>query len=74
MGTVAKKEFCCPLCGSRRYEEIRQGNGVIGPGYSSVLLFCRCSGCSIIFGDPTQFSYEKLLKEKIEEDKKKTNG
>ena len=48
-------EKCCPICGSEEYKEIRKSNGILGPGGHSVLQYCICKGCSIMFKDPNVF-------------------
>jgi len=45
----------CPICGSEEYKEVRKSNGILGPGGYSVLQYCLCKGCNIMFKDPNVF-------------------
>jgi hypothetical protein len=52
---MEKKEFKCRLCESTEYEEIKENDGILGSG-SSWVVYCICSGCSVIFKDVEKFS------------------
>lgn len=51
-----KVDFRCRICGCTTYSEARKGNGVIGPGYQSWVLYYVCGGCSAVFKNPAKFS------------------
>ena len=38
------EKFCCPICGSKEYEEETKSNGIIGPASSSTVTDYYCSG------------------------------
>lgn len=52
----SKKDFKCRICGHKKYKEVRQNNGIYGPGGHSWRIYCICKGCSVIFRDPECFS------------------
>ena len=49
-----KSEPVCPVCRSYgdSIEDVRQGNNVFGPGYSSHHVYYTCKKCGIIFDLP----------------------
>ena len=51
--------FVCRSCESGKYKELRESNGVIGPGFHSRITGYECCGCSVRFGDPDKFSKKK---------------
>jgi len=50
------EEFCCPICGSEKYNEVRQSNKVYGPGGKSWTVHYTCRGCTVMFKDPEKFT------------------
>ena len=52
-----KENFCCPLCGSKKYQESVKSSGVYGPGGSSWTEFYFCAGCGLMFKKtPAEFT------------------
>lgn len=49
-------KFECRLCGSKECEEVRESNGLSGPGGRNWVVYYICSGCSAIFKDIEKFS------------------
>lgn len=50
-------EFCCPLCGSKEFEERTGGASGFGQAFSTPVIGYACRGCSIHFGDPKKFTH-----------------
>ncbi len=59
------KEFKCRICGSDKYNENREHNGIIGPGSNSTIISYSCGKCSVMFTDLELFSITKLYTHKI---------
>jgi len=53
------ENFCCPICGSKDYNQMTQHNGVYGPGGHSWKTHCVCLGCSVQFQDAEKFTKAK---------------
>ncbi len=51
-----EKNFVCRVCGHTAYEEVRQNNGLLGPGGRSWVDHYYCKGCGVVFLTPTLFS------------------
>ncbi len=54
-----KDNFRCRVCTHTEYDEIRQSNGIYGPGGHSRALYYFCKGCGVIFIKPKLFSISK---------------
>ncbi|NTW14489.1 MAG: hypothetical protein HGA31_05680 [Candidatus Moranbacteria bacterium] len=51
-----ESKFKCRVCGHTEYTEVRQGNGILGPGAHSHMIHCYCEGCTTVFRDVRKFS------------------
>lgn len=65
-GSLKKyKEFVCPICESKEYEEIWASNGILGPAGRRWIEKCACKGCSVHFQIPEKFSRKNEPSPKI---------
>jgi Pyruvate/2-oxoacid:ferredoxin oxidoreductase delta subunit len=52
----SRNNFRCRLCGHDGYGEVRESNGILGPGGHSWVVYYFCKGCGVIFTDPKLFT------------------
>jgi hypothetical protein len=56
-----KHDFTCYICGCHTYTELKQSNGIMGPGGRVKIISYECNKCSILFKDPKKFNEVFLL-------------
>lgn len=53
------KAFCCPLCGSKEYNQHTASNRVFGPKGRTWVTGGSCARCKKCFSDPEKFTKKK---------------